>query len=559
MPYLIAIAAALFLGPTGVAEAAPRLLPEGPPTARVVHAFDFSGSDPDTRLAAATLQGRVNRDEGRAYLLFDDPQTSTARFWLDELARKGYIDSYRIEPGDEFFRRYSAEVARVIVYDPDVLDTINVATGMAAVEGGMVIAPGMLDRFGAGREVVDLRGRWSDGVSAYAWAFEELWPRMNHRILASLHPTHAHHHLRDYLVRNRIFTFYVPSPERDAALAQRAQALIARVLRAAGPNTPLIGWWDGGHLDHGLTEYGGVGWAGEFGILTAACNWQENASLLSGVRVPVDDVARRFRERPQPELVEPDPGKVHLCFAVMESGDAPAYWAHVQPQVWRDAGRGAIPIAWTINPLVFELLPSIGEWFVDQAGPRDHFVMAMSGPGYVHPYRRFMTRAPDPEAAWRAYLALTGAYMERWGLADMALYTDAWRPFDRGARDAVTRRFTQGLPGLRALVLGMGRDEGITETSPHYELDGVFVSHVFTRWDPANIGRNEANNRWLADEIRARTPTERPAFMFVHPLSWSYYPSDLAAVMELLGDEYIAVDPGSLMRSWRATRAGASE
>ena len=92
----------------------------------------------------------------------------------------------------------------------------------------------------------------------------------------------------------------------------------------------------------------------------------------------------------------------------------------------------------------------------------------------------------------------------------------------------------------------MGRDEGITETCPHYRMGDALVSHVFTRWDANNIGRNAANNAWLVNEIREQTPTERPAFMFVHPLSWSYYPSDLVAVSEALGEGYAVVSPGVL-------------
>lgn len=553
---LEAVALALLAITAGEPQAEPpRLLPAGPPPARVVHAFDLSASDLDLRLAATTLQGQINREEGRVYLFYNDPEHGTARFWLDELKRKGYIDDFDIDAMDAYFAQYASEADRVIVYDPAVPDTINVATMIASAEGGMVVAPAHVERFGADKEIVDLRGRWPDGVAAYAWAFDTLWPRMNPRVLASLHPTHAHHQLRDYLVRNRIFTFYIPAPDADPALTERGKALMARVFRAAGPNTPVIGWWDGGHLDHGLTEYGGVGWAGRFGMLTVGSNWQDNASLLSGIPAPLDAIARRFRARPTPATPTLEPDKVYLCFAVMESGDAPSYWPHVQKSVWDDPQRGAIPIGWTINPLLLEFLPSVGEWFVEQAGPNDCFAMAISGPGYVHPYRDFMADAAEPEAAWRDYLNLTDGYMQRWGLSDLALYTDAWLPFDRARQDPVTRRFTQGLPGLRMLILGMGRDEAITETSPHYELDGVFVSHIFTRWDAANIGRGAENNRWLADEIRKHAPPERPGFMFVHPLSWSYHPSDLVAVMELLGDDYVAVGPASLMQLWKTAES----
>jgi hypothetical protein len=65
-----------------------------------------------------------------------------------------------------------------------------------------------------------------------------------------------------------------------------------------------------------------------------------------------------------------------------------------------------------------------------------------------------------------------------------------------------------------------------------------------TRWDPSNVGRNEANNQWLADEIRRQTPATRPAFLHVQAMSWTYYPSDLEAVLEILGPGYQAVPLG---------------
>lgn len=72
-------------------------------------------------------------------------------------------------------------------------------------------------------------------------------------------------------------------------------------------------------------------------------------------------------------------------------------------------------------------------------------------------------------------------------------------------------------------------------------VNNALVAHTVTRWDPANIGRNPANNQWLIDEVIANTPAQRPAFMVVYPLSWSYYPSDLQYVLNGLGPEYVPV------------------
>ncbi len=539
--------------PAGVPAAPmPRLFPPASPPAAVLDVVDVHGEKDDLKLAATTLQGLVNRgDETTVFLFLFDPQGSTSPFWLDLLRRRGYTRDTRRLSLAEYFDKYLGQAKGLVVYDPDLPVTLNIATMIAAVESRMVVGPGEVERFGKRLpDVKDLRGRWDTNLEAYEWAFNTLWPKLRHDILAVYHPTHARHHLRDYLVRNRIFTLWVTGKghDREARADHGAERQFAeRVLAATPPNIPIIGWWDGGSLDTGMTEYGGVGLAGEYGKITVGNNWQSNLSLYAGVPVDVDRLMTRFRARKEntgPATAEPE--KVYISYVFMESGDSPAYWQHVQKRVWDDAGRGTLPIGWTITPTLFELTPTVGEWFLDHATADDHFVMALSGWGYCHPYRDFMGKTPEPEAGWKAYLASTSAWMQFMDMVDLALYTDAWRPFRRNAQDATSRRFVEAVPGLRSLILGMGRDQEITTVSPHYRLGDTVVSHVFTRWDTKNIGRNAENNAWLAKEIRTQTPKTRPAFMFIHPLSWSYYPSDLVAVTEQLGEEYVAVPPGTL-------------
>ncbi|NIA15547.1 MAG: hypothetical protein GWP08_15910, partial [Nitrospiraceae bacterium] len=460
-----------------------RVFPKGPPPAETIDVVDLLSADPDTKLAAITLQGLVNGGETtRVYLRLFERQD----FWLEETVRRNYIQETHPLSLDDYWTKYAARAKAVVVYDPGLPATINIATMISAVDHGFVVAPDMLGRFADGREVVDLRGRWRSNVEAYTWAFDNLWPRMNHRLLAVYHPTHTNHHLRDYLIQNKTFTFWVTGPKAaKAPFADHAKekAFAEMLLAATKPNVPIIGWWDAAQLDEGMTEYGGVGWAGRYGKWTIASNWQDNLSFHSGIPIDMATALARFRQRPTLPAPALDPDKVYLSFVVMESGDAPSYWPHVQKQVWADPKRGDIPIGWSFGPAVIEMLPLATEWFLEQATPNDYFFMALSGAGYVHPYRELMTQTPDPEAAWREYLDLTGDYMRLLGIRDLGLYTDAWRPFDRARQDTVTRRFAEGIPHLRNLILGMGRDEGITRTTPHYRLgsDDVLVSHVFTR------------------------------------------------------------------------------
>jgi hypothetical protein len=527
------------------------LFPESSPPAKMLEVVSLHGVPEDTKLAAITLQGLVNGGpESKVFMTTGDPESEGTLFWVKELENRAYIEGFEALDLDAYFAKYLPEAAGLVVYDPEVTGTVNVATMIAALERRVVVAPDDLDRFKELRpDVTDLRGRWKTNAEAYSWAFDTLFPQMNHDVLAAYHPFHAQHHLRDYLVRHKIFIVYVTGEHAEPHPAENHEAekaVARRVLEATPPSIPVIGWWDGGHLDEGMTEYGGVGWAGEYGKVMLGSNWQNNLTLMAGVPVDMEKLYAKFQAlAPEPKGIEPEEGKVYISYIVQESGDAPTYWEHVQPVQWRDPARGKVPIGWCMTPTLPEFLPTVAEWFAEQATPNDFLYASIAGWGYCHPYRNFMGRTPDPEAAWDLYLAQTAVRMERLGLRDLGLYTDAWRPYRRAEKDAVTRRFVEGIPGLRSLFMGMGRDEEITETSPHYLLDDTVVSHVFTRW--LSEGRGEEANAWMANEIRTHTPAERPAFMLVHPLSWSYHPSDLADVAERLGDEYIVVSPVDLV------------
>lgn len=105
-------------------------------------------------------------------------------------------------------------------------------------------------------------------------------------------------------------------------------------------------------------------------------------------------------------------------------------------------------------------------------------------------------------------------------------------------------RFAEGVTGVRTLVLGMGRDEGVDALNGNYVLGktDVLVSHILTRW-PVDYARRtrEENVAWLVDDIRAHTPVQRPAFMHVMALSWAYRPGEMAEVRKRLGDGYVPV------------------
>lgn len=520
-----------------------RFLPPPVPTAPLIFAVDMSSAGSEDKLTASTLQGLVNR-QGKAelYLLLGEGDA----FWLSILKSEKFVEGYANISLEEALRSYSRFIKTVIVYDPDLPASINAATMMAAVDGGVVVAPErQREGWGAAATTVDLRGRWKTNAEVFRWTIDNLLPKMNPRVLACYHPTACNHHLRDYLVQQKVFHFWVSGKKSDDACKgdyEAERALAEEVLKKTPPNVPVLGFWYSG-VDRGLDEYDGVGLAGEYGKITVVSDWASNLSILGGMPVNVDAAVAGYAAQSEaaPTLVQTD--KVYLCIDIVESGDAPSYVQGRMYKVWQDQRRGDVPINWSLGPAILDLAPPIAWYFYKNARPLDYLYMSISGAGYCHPYRRMFSQTVDPEGAWGDYVKITRSYLDRMKTGAVGLYTDAWQPFSREAGDVVTLRFAAGLPGLDACILGMGRDEGISPEAGNYWLgegNAPLVSHIMTRWDPGYAEHtSDENIEWLVNDIRARTPAARPCFMHVMALSWAYGPSEIYETVTRLGETYI--------------------
>ncbi|AQQ71367.1 hypothetical protein SMSP2_01740 [Limihaloglobus sulfuriphilus] len=535
------------------------LLPDCSPPAQTVNLVDIKSQEPDIKLAMITMQGHANSGS-KSRLCFEvwtkASGNTPQRFWLDYFKKKGRITEINQMSIDDCIDKYQSCYDKVIIYDPDLPVTINIATMIGSVEKGIVAAAAQAERFAGryGKEIIDLRGRWKSNIEAQEWALDTLWPKMNHSVLACQHPTFAEHHLRDYLIRHKVFQFWVTgknAEDNEKSDYEIEKCFAERLFAMTEPNIPLIGWIDGGADDHGLSEYYGVGLAGRYGKVMLGSNWGINLSFHGGINVDFEAMTADYRSRKPSKTVELEDDKVYVALAVQESGDAPIYWECVQKKAWDDPGRGRIPFGWSIAPGVFEMCPGIIEWFYENATENDHFYFCLSGLAYCHPYRNFLDRTPEPQAAFEQQLDIVNRYARMAGIRQMGLYTDAWLDFDREKNDPITLNFAQGLEGINTLIMGMGRDENALEIGPNYFIgdNKTLVSHVVNRWDAAKVqDRDEANRRFLADDIRRHTPKERPAFIYVHPLSWSYFPSDMIKVMEMLPDEYVVVSQDEYYR-----------
>ncbi|AZN43283.1 GxGYxYP domain-containing protein [Paenibacillus albus] len=149
----------------------------------VADVYDAPG---DIKLLLATLQGIVNRTEPRIYLIENKEEGKFT--WLNDLdvpykVRDNYWD---------IVKKFAKEAKGIIVYDPNVADSVNVATTMAGLKGAVVASPELAEKLKAApynlKVLDDLQGKFKDRLDAYTWAYENLWSQTSHRMLVGLSP-----------------------------------------------------------------------------------------------------------------------------------------------------------------------------------------------------------------------------------------------------------------------------------------------------------------------------------------------------------------------------------
>jgi len=520
------------------------LPPAAPVTDGEIFVIDLQTASSDEKLAATTLQGLVNRDEAKLYVLL----AKWDAFWLKQIKSTKQICSINMLSLEEAFAKFGSNIKKVFKYDPQLSDSINLATMMAAIEDGIVVAPDMPFAWQESAEVVDLKDRWSSSAEAYRWALDNLLERMSGQVLACYHPTACSHHLRDYLVAHKVFHFWVDSADasgvnKDARTEE--MQVFEHIMQKTKSNIPVLGFWYSG-VDPGLDEYYGVGLAGQYGKITVVSDWSSNLSFLGGCKADVRNAVTQYNKQittTPPPLAQDN---IYICFDVVESGDAPSYLQSRLYEVWQDEERGTVPINWSLGPTVFDLAPSIASYYYNEASSNDYIYMAISGAGYCHPFRELFSKTTQPEKCWENYLTTTNGYLLNMQSTVLGLYTDAWKPFVKKDADTILKRFIQGLGTLDAIILGMGRDENIDRNAPNYYLQNdneTVISHIMTRW-PVDYAKKtyEENIDWLVNDIKMNTPDILPGFMHVMALSWAYTPSDIVLVLNKLGNRYIPLN-----------------
>lgn len=615
-----------------------RLLPSfGRPTRLDV--ADVSALSGDDQLLLTTLQGVVNRDGPRLYYSFDKGDTD-----LRWLPGTGAAVTHHARALD-LVARYRDRIRGAVLIDPDVPDTVNVATTLAGLRDAVAATAEQAREHGL-RTVMDLRGRFDpdDVLATYRWQLDHLFPQCAHTLLAGLPPTRTvtvdgvrwreiareTERIRDLSNRqvrtldlspelggddgvylrfqdsfgddgwgasvgsvtvkadgaviasftpgtdaekpylfdglnsslgdksNRFsdgggyFVYHFTAPAgtarleadvdlwnqylvtatttaptrvepfpnfRDYAVAARAMVvwlppagatgdLLDEIFSRVKPTTPYAGWFS----NDVAGEWGGVDRASQHGLEVVPADFYMNGTVHAGVPAKI---STQIRSRPKATLRN----RAYLTFTVGE-GDNVQYCQRRMRDIWDDPKRGAVPVNWTVSPLLADIGPALLAYYQKTATANDLLISGPSGAGYTYP-------GSWPEKALDAYTELTGRFLRRTGMDLAYAYNprnsagDGWIPFD--AR--VMGSYRKNTP-LRGVIQSWEtgdlqiRPAGLPVIGNFYpqgkgaEFRDALVRHI-EGWDGS-----------------------RPVFVAAAINAWDWTPTDIANLAELIEEPF---------------------
>lgn len=523
--------------PVTEVDAYPSFWPQSPPPARELLVADVSASPPQEEFALSVLQGLVNREEPCLYLLHTRYDRQD-RQWLDELQFEGYTS--REVAASELWSRFRDRIKGAVLYDGAIMEEIgeyhsdrlnetNVLMMIGALEDAVPVTPEMNETLQL-PVVFDARGKWSSQYEMMRWAYQELFPKMNQRILATNYP--GIFLITDYLVSFKIFTFWFPEqrtlPEEN---------LLRGILASTPPNTPIVGWWfdwmpnpkdPKRRMADAVMEADGLLRGSFFGKVLTPSHEATNLSVHSGVAVG------DYRHKP-PTVPEFSPDKVYYTH-ILSDGDnlGEALMMRTRDLQWDKPERGSIPVGWSFAPAAARMAPPVLNYYLRTASPNDLLVGGL-GVGYTEPVIYLRAYPEQREALYAEYARMTDEALKWIDTSCLWLINATDEEEDRYARASSGQ--------LQGIFTGYGG-------SPEMAQARIAPNNVvaFRSATSEFNGTTEEKIDVMVREIREAAGDARPAFIEAWVLNWAWSLDMLEEVERRLGADFVCVRPDVLVQ-----------
>ncbi|TDD14631.1 GxGYxYP domain-containing protein, partial [Nonomuraea diastatica] len=248
---------------------------------------DVSALHGNDQLLLTTLQGVVNRRGPRLYFNYNEENFDVP--WLDSTGAR----VTRHDNALDLVARYRREARGAILHDPDVPDSVNVATTLAGLEGAVAATAEQAAEHGF-TTITDLRGKFDpdDVLGTYRWQLDNLFPRSTHALLSGLPPT------RTVSVEDVRWREVARETERIRDSSNRGVRTFDLSQELSGEDGVYLRFQD---------SFGDDGWGASVGAVTVKADGKEIASftpgtdaetpyLFDGLNSSIGDKSNRFSD-----------------------------------------------------------------------------------------------------------------------------------------------------------------------------------------------------------------------------------------------------------------------
>ena len=331
--------------------------------------IDLRGKDYKTRILALSLQGIVNRDKPRLYVLWEskDKFGNPSKKWLKYYKSKGWIEFKEISVR-EAIRKYKNRIKGFVVYDPDFKHSINIATTMAGLRDVLIAHPyfiKFLKRLGL-KMVEDLRGKWKDKYESYKWQLIHLFPECNKNFIAILpveHPfTHKSYYymirpIRDYVIAKKICALDLIPHKKFSQDTQ----LLDKYYKKINPYGIVLGYPFSGSLERPHVEFASKH------KLKVLLSHGTSVNFSVHSKMP----AKKIYRQDHIKEVNLAKNKIYIAFCMNDLGlntMQDRYYG-----IWDDPERGSIPVSWWLDAIVVDFCPGIVQYYYETKTQNDFF------------------------------------------------------------------------------------------------------------------------------------------------------------------------------------------
>lgn len=456
----------------------------------------------------SSLKGVVNKKKPRLCSYEGDASGEGPYTWLQSLGLTytEYADKWQL------ITKYRSELAGLVVYDPEQIHTVNLATMLAGSRKALISSPALAAKLTKAPYnlpiLVDLRGKFRNKLEVYENVFDNYWKQTDQRILIGLNPEAHKAALREYATALGSTVIWL-DPKKPGE-----SELLNKFLSSMPEGGNFMGWWP--------EEQPGVERASSYGIATIASDFATNLTMHSGM-------PRKIVTRPAP----PKPAlknKIYVGF-ILSDGDNLQYVEHMMRKTWNNPDRGSVPIGWTVSPAMLDAMPGALNYYYRSATDNDNLISGPSGYGYAYP------NLWPSQKKLAEFVSKTENYNARAGLRVITI----WNTITGGIDTSVGKTFSNHAPTLLGLT---AQNTGGGLTIYNNSLPGLALS--------CNYCTSEKAMREHIAKASAGWDRSTPRFLLIQAQPWTNMkPTNFKNVADSLNDDYIVVRPDHLFQLLR--------